>query len=152
MRTYDFSPLLRSTVGFDRIENLFRGLERASVENSYPPYNIVRKDSDNYRITMAVAGFDEDQIEIVANQNSLKVTGKSNEEKEEVQYLHRGLASRSFVQSFELAETIKVVGAAMENGLLHIDLVREIPEELKPRTIEITRNKGKGKLIENKAA
>lgn len=148
MRTYDFSPLLRSTVGFDRIEQLFRGLERASAENSYPPYNIIRKDADNYRITMAVAGFEEDQIEIVATQNSLKVTGKSTEEKEEHQYLHRGLAARSFVQSFELAETIKVVGAAMENGLLHIDLVREIPEELKPRSIEIN----KGKLIENKAA
>ncbi|MEX0583941.1 MAG: Hsp20 family protein, partial [Sneathiella sp.] len=141
-------PLLRSTVGFDRIEQLFRGLERASAENSYPPYNIIRKDADNYRITMAVAGFEEDQIEIVATQNSLKVTGKSTEEKEEHQYLHRGLAARSFVQSFELAETIKVVGAAMENGLLHIDLVREIPEELKPRSIEIN----KGKLIENKAA
>ena len=151
MRTYDFSPLMRSTVGFDRIEQLFRGLERASAENSYPPYNIIRKDADNYRITMAVAGFEENQIKIVATQNSLKVTGKSSEEKDETegqQYLHRGLASRSFVQNFELAETIKVVGAAMENGLLHIDLVREIPEELKPRTIEIN----KDKLIENKAA
>ncbi|MFC4272920.1 Hsp20 family protein [Sneathiella chungangensis] len=152
MRAYDFSPLLRTTVGFDRIEQLFRTLERASSENSYPPYNIVRKDADNYRITMAVAGFDEDQIEIVATQNSLKVSGKSEEEKDEVQYLHRGLASRSFAQNFELAETIKVVGATMENGLLHIDLVREIPEELKPRTIEISKPKGKGKLIENKAA
>ena len=152
MRAYDFSPLLRTTVGFDRIEQLFRTLERASSENSYPPYNIVRKDADNYRITMAVAGFDEDQIEIVATQNSLKVSGKSDEEKDEVQYLHRGLASRSFAQNFELAETIKVVGATMENGLLHIDLVREIPEELKPRTIEISKPKGKGKLIENKAA
>ncbi|TNE41081.1 MAG: Hsp20 family protein [Alphaproteobacteria bacterium] len=147
MRTYDFSPLMRSTVGFDRIEQLFRGLERASTENSYPPYNIVRKDADNYRITMAVAGFDEDQIEIVSNQNSLKVTGKSTEEKDKVEYLHRGLAARSFTQTFELAETIKVTGASMENGLLHIDLVREIPEELKPRTIEI--NKSKDKLIEN---
>lgn len=152
MRAYDFSPLLRTTVGFDRIEQLFRTLERASSENSYPPYNIVRKDADNYRITMAVAGFDEDQIEIVATQNSLKVSGKSEEEKDEVQYLHRGLASRSFAQNFELAETIKVVGATMENGLLHIDLVREIPEELKPRTIEISKPKGKDKLIENKAA
>jgi molecular chaperone IbpA len=150
MRAYDFSPLFRSTVGFDRIEHLFSGLERASAENSYPPYNIVRKDADNYRITMAVAGFTDDQIDIVATQNSLKVTGKSPEEKEDMHYLHRGLAARSFVQNFELAETIKVVGATMENGLLHIDLVREIPEELKPRTIEIA--KGKGKLIENKAA
>jgi len=148
MRTYDFSPLMRSTVGFDRIEQLFHGLERASTENNFPPYNIVRKDADNYRITMAVAGFTEDQVEIVANQNTLKISGKSVEEKEGAEYLHRGLAARSFVQNFELAETIKVVGAAMENGLLHIDLVREIPEELKPRTIEIK----KGKFIESKAA
>lgn len=148
MRTYDFSPLMRSTVGFDRIEQLFRGLERATADNSFPPYNIVKTDADHYRITMAVAGFTEDQLELVANQNSLKISGKSLDDKEEVEYLHRGLAARSFVQNFELAETIKVVGASMENGLLHIDLVREIPEELKPRTIEIN----KGKLIEDKAA
>tara|TARA_R100000005_G_scaffold95164_1_gene75656 strand:- start:2656 stop:3108 length:453 start_codon:yes stop_codon:yes gene_type:complete len=150
MRTYDFSPLLRSTVGFDRIEHLFRGLERASTEGGFPPYNIIKKDADNYRITMAVAGFTEDQIEIVATRNSLKVSGKSAEQKDEVEYLHRGLAARSFVQNFELAETIKVLSANLENGLLHIDLVREIPEELKPRTIEIAT--GKEKLIENKAA
>ena len=148
MRTYDFSPLMRSTVGFDRIEQLFRGMERASTESGFPPYNIVKSDADHYRITMAVAGFTEDQIDIVANQNTLKISGKSADEKDEVEYLHRGLAARSFVQNFELAETIKVVGASMENGLLHIDLVREIPEELKPRTIEIT----KGKLIESQAA
>jgi len=148
MRTYDFSPLLRSSVGFDRIEHLFRGLDRASTDTSFPPYNIVKKDADNYRITMAVAGFAEDEIDITANQNSLKITGKSAKEKADAEYLHRGLAARSFNQNFELAETIKVVGAEMENGLLHIDLVREIPEALKPRTIEIASSK----LIENKAA
>lgn len=148
MRSYDFSPLMRSTVGFDRIEQLFNGLERASSDNGFPPYNIVKTDADHFRITMAVAGFTEDQLEVVANQNTLKISGKSAEDKEEAEYLHRGLAARSFVQKFELAETIKVVGATMENGLLHIDLVREIPEELKPRTIEIN----KGKLLENKAA
>ncbi len=147
MRSYDFSPLLRSSVGFDRIEHLFRGLERASTEGGFPPYNIVKQDADNYRITMAVAGFKEDEIEITANQSSLKVTGKTKQEKDDVEYLHRGIAGRSFNQNFELAETIKVVGAELENGLLHIDLVREIPEALKPRTIEI----GKGKLIEDKA-
>lgn len=150
MRTYDFSPLLRSTVGFDRIEQLFRSLERASGDGGFPPYNIVKQDADNYRITMAVAGFTEDQIEVVATRNSLKISGKSADQKEDVEYLHRGLAARSFVQNFELAETIKVVGASMENGLLHIDLVREIPEELKPRTIEIST--AKDRLIENKAA
>ena len=148
MRTYDFSPLMRSTVGFDRIEQLFRGLERASADNNFPPYNIVKTDADHFRITMAVAGFTEDQLDVVANQNTLKISGKSADETETVDYLHRGLAARSFVQNFELAETIKVVGATMENGLLHIDLVREIPEELKPRAIEIN----KGKLIESKAA
>ncbi|WP_373085759.1 Hsp20 family protein [Sneathiella sp.] len=148
MRTFDYSPLLRSTVGFDRIEQLFRGLERASSENGFPPYNIVKTDADNFRITMAVAGFTEDEIDITASQNSLKISGKSAKEKDDGEYLHRGLAARSFSQNFELAETIKVVSATMENGLLHIDLVREIPEALKPRTIEI----GKGKLIEDKAA
>jgi len=148
MRTYDFSPLLRSSVGYDRIEHLFRGLERASTDNSFPPYNIVKKDTDNYRITMAVAGFKEEEIEITANQNSLKIAGKSATEKDDAEYLHRGIAGRSFNQNFELAETIKVTGAEMENGLLHIDLVREIPEALKPRSIEI----GKGKLIETQAA
>ena len=148
MRSYDFSPLMRSTVGFDRIEQLFNGLERASADNGFPPYNIVKTDADHFRITMAVAGFTEDQLEVVANQNTLKISGKSVEDKEEAEYLHRGLAARSFVQKFELAETVKVVGAAMDHGLLHIDLVREIPEELKPRTIEIN----KGKLLESKAA
>ena len=152
MRTYDFSPLMRSTVGFDRIEQLFRGLERASADNNFPPYNIVKTDADHFRITMAVAGFTEDQLDVVANQNTLKISGKSADEPENVDYLHRGLAARSFVQNFELAETIKVVGATMENGLLHIDLVREIPEELKPRAIEINKGKNKGKFIENKAA
>ncbi|MZR32176.1 Hsp20 family protein [Sneathiella litorea] len=152
MRTYDFSPLMRSTVGFDRIEQLFRGLERASADNNFPPYNIVKTDADHFRITMAVAGFTEDQLDVVTNQNTLKISGKSADEPENVDYLHRGLAARSFVQNFELAETIKVVGATMENGLLHIDLVREIPEELKPRAIEINKGKNKDKLIENKAA
>jgi molecular chaperone IbpA len=154
MRTYDFSPLLRSSVGFDRIEQMFRGLERATVENNFPPYNIVKKDADNYRITMAVAGYTEADIEITANQNSLKISGKINGEKEESEYLHRGIAGRAFNQNFELAETIKVVGAEMENGLLHIDLVREIPEALKPRSIQIGNGKGKSKdkLLESKAA
>jgi molecular chaperone IbpA len=145
MRSYDFSPLLRSSVGFDRIEHLFRGLERASNDGGFPPYNIAKQDADNYRITMAVAGFTEDEIEITANQNSLKISGKSKQEKDDTEYLHRGIAGRSFNQNFELAETIKVVGAELENGLLHIDLVREIPEALKPRTIAI----GQSKVIEN---
>src|SRR5690606_926548 len=138
------------TVGFDRIEQIFRSLERASSDNGFPPYNIVKKDADHYRITMAVAGFTEDQIEVVVTRNTLKISGKSAEQKEDVEYLHRGLAARSFVQNFELAETIKVVGASMENGLLHVDLVREIPEEHKPRVIEI--NSGKKAMIEDKAA
>jgi molecular chaperone IbpA len=147
MRTFDFAPLMRSSVGFDRIEQLFDGLERASTDK-FPPYNIVKVDQDSYRITMAVAGFSEDDIELTATQNTLKVTGKTDgEDQNPVQYLHRGIAGRAFTQTFELADTIKVVGASMDRGLLHIDLVREIPESLRPRTIAI----GKPGLIEDRA-
>ncbi|GLQ06303.1 Hsp20 family protein [Sneathiella chinensis] len=150
MRSYDFSPLMRSSIGFDRIEEMFRGLERATNTDKFPPYNIIKKDADNYRITMAVAGFSQDDIEITATQNELKITGQSQQDSDgqPQEYLHKGIAGRSFTQKFELADTIEVVGASMENGLLHIDLLREIPEAHKPRTIKI----GSQALLENKAA
>lgn len=148
MRHLDFTPLMRSTIGFDRIGQLFEGLEQASTADKFPPYNIVKRDQDNYQITMAVAGFSEDDIEITATQNSLKVTGKSAQEEDKSEYLHKGIAGRAFTQNFELADTIKVTGASMNNGLLHIELQREVPEALKPRTIEIK----KQKLLQDKAA
>ncbi|MFT6556831.1 MULTISPECIES: Hsp20 family protein [Sneathiella] len=149
MRHFDFTPLMRSTIGYDRIGQLFEGLEQASTADKFPPYNIVKKDPDHYRITMAVAGFSEDEIEITATQNSLKITGKSVVEEEDgVEYLHKGIAGRAFTQTFELADTVKVAGASMNNGLLHIELHREIPEALKPRSIKIE----KQKMLEGKKA
>ncbi|MBL4906551.1 MAG: Hsp20 family protein [Sneathiella sp.] len=148
MRSFDFSPLMRSSIGYDRIEQLFQGLERTPSSDKFPPYNIIKKDLDNYQITMAVSGFSEGDIEITATQNSLQITGKSSQDDKDVEYLHRGIAGRAFNQNFELADTIKVVGASLDNGLLAIDLKREIPDALRPRTIEI----GKSSLLEGKAA
>ena len=139
MHNFDFSPLMRSTIGYDRVEQLFDGLERATSGDKYPPYNIVKNDQDSYSIVMAVAGFSEGDIRITATQNSLEISGETEEAQDEVEYLHRGIAGRAFNQSFELADTIKVVGAEMENGLLKIALQREIPEEMKPRNISITK-------------
>lgn len=135
MRTYDFSPLYRSTVGFDRIFDLLDQANRA--EPHWPPYNIEKIGDDRYRISMAVAGFSPDEIEIVQQQNTLLVAGQKRAEQDNAQVLHRGLASRSFKQSFNLADHVKVTGAQLENGLLVLDLVREVPEALKPRRIEI---------------
>lgn len=148
MRSFDFSPLMRSSIGYDRIEQLFDGIDRAATSDKFPPYNIIKKDQDNYQITMAVSGFSEGDIDITATQNSLKITGKSSQDDKDVEYLHRGIAGRAFTQTFELADTIKVVGAGLANGLLSIELRREIPEALKPRTIEI----GKAGLLETDAA
>ncbi len=148
MRSFDFSPLMRSSVGYDRIEQLFQGLDQTSSTDKFPPYNIVKKDQDNYQITMAVSGFSDDDIEITATQNALKISGKSTQDDKEIEYLHRGIAGRAFTQNFELAETIKVVGASLDKGLLVIDLKREIPEALKPRSIKISNTE----LLESSAA
>jgi molecular chaperone IbpA len=142
MRTIDFSPMFRNSVGFDRMAQLADAALRsptASNAPAYPPYNIEKVSEDDYRITMAVAGFAEKDIDVTVNQNSLIVTGKveKTEESEGRQFLHRGIAERAFERRFELADFIKVTGADLENGLLHISLVREIPEEAKPRKIEV---------------
>jgi len=140
MRAYDFSPLFRSTVGFDRMSRLLDAAMQQPGDNgqSYPPYNIVAFDENTYGITMAVAGFTEQDIEITQTENSLVVKGKSlREEPENARYLHRGIAARSFEHRFQLADHIKVTGAKLVNGLLDIELVREIPETMRPRTIEI---------------
>lgn len=139
MQTYDLSPLFRHSVGFDRMNRLLQAA--SSVQDKvYPPYNILRTGDDAYRITIAVAGFDEADLEIVLHQNVLTVKGAGRPlEDESVTYLHRGIAERAFERRFTLADHIQVVGARSDKGLLHIDLRKEVPEELKPRTIQIQR-------------
>jgi molecular chaperone IbpA len=138
MRTVDFSPLYRSTVGFDRLFNLLDTMG-APDSQAYPPYNIERTGETTYRISMAVAGFDDSELTIEAKRNHLTVTGKKAEvEGDEANaYLYRGIAARGFERRFHTADHVEVTGANLKNGLLHIDLKREIPEELKPRRIEI---------------
>ncbi|WP_420403377.1 Hsp20 family protein [Nisaea sp.] len=154
MRTIDFSPMFRNSVGFDRMAQLADAALRspaASNAPAYPPYNIEKVSEDDYRITMAVAGFAEKDIDVTVTQNSLIVTGKveKSEESDGRQFLHRGIAERAFERRFELADFIKVTGADLENGLLHVSLVREIPEEAKPRKIEV---RSGVPAIENKKA
>lgn len=140
MRHVDFSPLYRSTVGFDRLFNMIDLLGQPEGGQSYPPYNIEKTGEDAYRISMAVAGFADDEISIEAHRNVLTIKGERGQETESdgAELLYRGIASRSFERRFQLADHVDVVGAALKNGLLHIDLKRNIPEELKPRRIAIT--------------
>jgi molecular chaperone IbpA len=135
---YDFSPLYRSTVGFDRLLDTFGRQLDADAAPSWPPYDIERVSEDSYRISLAVAGFAPEEIELVQKENELTVAGRKNARDEATQYLHRGIANRAFRQTFNLAEHVKVVEASQENGLLIISLKREVPEALKPRRIEIT--------------
>jgi molecular chaperone IbpA len=150
MRSYDFSPLFRSSVGFDRLAQLMDSA-RDDVP-SYPPYNIERTGEDQYRITMAVAGFAENDIEITAQENALSVVGKQPKDEAPKSLLYRGIAGRPFQRRFELAEYIRVTGASLENGLLHIELVREVPEAVKPRNIKIGTKAEQPKAVEQKAA
>ncbi len=143
MRTYDFSPLYRSTIGFDRLFDMLDQTARGESPPNWPPYNIERTSEDDYRITMALAGFAPDEIELVQTENTLFVAGHKNTDQEQgAEVLHRGIATRSFRQSFNLAEHLKVVGAQFENGLLIVELKREVPEALKPRRIEIATGQG----------
>lgn len=138
MRSLDFAPLYRSAIGFDRMANLLDNLSRSEQNQpSYPPYNIELTGEDQYRITMAVAGFDRSELNIEVNQNNLTVSANKAPEQEERQYLHQGIAARNFERRFQLADHVEVRSATFENGLLHIDLKREIPEAMKPRTIQI---------------
>ena len=130
MRTYDFSPLYRSTVGFDRLFDMLDQASRGEALNNWPPYNIEKVGDDQYRITMAVAGFSPDEIELVQHENRLLVSGQKHAEAEGVEVLHRGIATRAFKQTFNLADHVKVTGANLENGLLTIELMREVPEAL----------------------
>lgn len=147
MDAFDLSPLFRSTIGFDRLARL----TEAPRADAYPPYNIETTGENAYRLTMAVAGFAPSDLEITVKDNALLVSGKSKTEEDAKKYLHRGIARRAFDRHFQLAEHIKVAGASLDNGLLHVDLVREIPETLKPRKIEISSGNG-SRVIDQKAA
>ena len=133
MRTFDLTPLYRSAIGFDRLANL---LEQRG-EPSYPPYNIELVSEDNYRIVMAVAGFTRDEVEIVTERDTLHVTGRKQKDETQRTFLHRGIAARDFEQRFQLANHVKVTAASFDNGMLTIELVREVPEAFKPRKIAI---------------
>jgi molecular chaperone IbpA len=136
MQTFDLTPLFRHSVGFDRMQRLLNASARMETSaNTYPPYNIVQSGEDTYRITVAVAGFSEQDLDITAKENTLIISGKNSENADEKPFLHRGIAGRAFERRFDLADHIKVVGASLVNGLLNIELEREIPEEMKPRKI-----------------
>jgi molecular chaperone IbpA len=152
MRTFDLTPLYRSTVGFDRLTDMLDSLSQVDSGVTYPPYNIERTDENHYRISLAVAGFAEKDLAVEVKEGVLSVQGKRDGEKEGAQtrYLHQGIAGRSFDRRFQLAENVEVRGAQLENGLLHIDLERIVPEEKKPRRVTIGA-KPEGKVIDAKA-
>lgn len=140
MRRLDLTPLYRATVGFDQIADLMdRALANDVSRDSYPPYNIEKTADDGWRISIAVAGFGEDELAIEVRDRALIVTARKAEDTEERTYLHRGIATRAFERRFTLADHVQVTGASHANGMLHIDLVREVPEALKPRQIAITK-------------
>jgi molecular chaperone IbpA len=139
MRTFDLSPLFRSTVGFDRMTRLMESaLNTDDAAVSYPPYNIEKTGDDDYRIIMAVAGFAPEDIDVTQKEQVLLVAGRQSKDGDQRQYLHRGIAGRAFERRFQLADHIKVTGASLVNGLLHVELKREVPEAAKPRSIRIT--------------
>ena len=153
MRAFDLTPLHRATVGFDQIADLMdRALASDVGQNSYPPYNIEKTDDDAWRISIAVAGFSEDDLAIELKDRALHVTGRKAADEAERKYLHRGIATRAFERRFHLADHVRVTGASHENGMLNIDLHREIPEALKPRRIEIaSAGKKDANLVEAKS-
>src|SRR5579864_2242432 len=152
MDGFDFAPLFRSTIGFDRLTQLIDAATHVdSGTLSYPPYNIEATGENAYRLTMAVAGFAAEDLDITAKEGALIVTGKARKDEDAARYLHRGIARRAFERRFQLADHIRVAGASLDNGLLHVDLVREVPEALKPRKITIG-TAADGKVLEQKAA
>jgi len=151
MRTYDLSPLYRATVGFDRMADLLdRVMTQDSAPSTYPPYNIEKTAEDAYRISIAVAGFTDAELSVEQRETELVVTARKERDEADRTYLHRGIATRAFEKRFQLADHVRVTGASHENGMLHVDLVREVPEALKPRQIEISR--GDTKAIEAETA
>jgi molecular chaperone IbpA len=150
MRTFDLAPLYRSTVGFDRVFSMLDGFESAP---GYPPYNIERTGDNDYRVTVAVAGFGEKDLAVEAKENMLTIKGTKQVKEEQIgEVLYQGIAARAFERVFQLADHVQVKNASLENGLLHVDLVREIPEAKKPRQIPIGNGKAKAQVIDTKAA
>ena len=142
MRTFDLAPLYRATVGFDQLADLMdRVLTTEGTQPSYPPYNIEKLDDDAYRISIAVAGFSDNDLSVEVRENALIVSARKGDDKDERTYLHRGIATRAFERRFHLADHVHVTGAAHVDGMLNIDLKREVPEALKPRRIEISSTK-----------
>lgn len=140
MRNFDFAPLYRATVGFDRIADLLDRVSTTDVtQPSYPPYNIEKTDENAYRISVAVAGFSPDELSVDLKEASLIIAARKSDDANPGQYLHRGIATRAFERRFALADHMRVTGASHENGMLHIELIREMPEALKPRRIQIAR-------------
>jgi molecular chaperone IbpA len=156
MRHFDLTPLYRSTIGFDRLGSLLDTLTSLDGEApSYPPYNIERVGENDYRISMAVAGFGAGDLDIEVKETTLSIRGEKKTEQEDTTFLHRGIASRNFERRFQLADHVVVKGAVLEHGLLHVDLVRELPEAMKPRSIPIATKAdkaGQPKVIDSKAA
>jgi len=153
MRTYDFAPLYRATVGFDQIADLMdRVLTTEGSQPTYPPYNIEKLEDDAYRISIAVAGFSDADLSVEVRENALIVSARKTEDEGEKTYLHRGIATRAFERRFHLADHVQVTGAAHVDGMLNIDLKREVPEALKPRQIAIASTKAIGKdVVDSKA-
>lgn len=154
MRQFDLAPLYRSTVGFDRLFSALDQFASAETAPSYPPYNIERTGENAYRITVAVAGFTEEDLSIEVRENALTLRGERKAEAEKrAEFLHQGIAARAFERRFQLADHVQVTGAVLENGLLHVDLVREVPEAKKPRRIEIaTTRRSSAPVIEGQVA
>ncbi|MFC4349268.1 Hsp20 family protein [Kordiimonas lipolytica] len=152
MRSFDLSPLMRSTVGFDHLSRLLDSTLNTEGASAYPPYNIEKLSEDDYRITMAVAGFSPEELNVTVQEGTLYISGKGQEDEEERRFLHKGIAKRAFERRFELAETIRVGDAKFENGLLEIELKRVIPDHKKPRQVEIRSTEAKMKTIEADAA
>ena len=153
MRTFDLAPLYRSTVGFDRLFSMLDNAAGFDAAPGYPPYNIERTGEDAYRISVAVAGFGENELSIEAKENTLTIRGEKQEKAEKQgEVLHQGIAARAFERQFQLADHVLVTGAKLENGLLHVELVREIPEAKKPRQIPIGNGKATAQVFDAKAA
>ncbi len=150
MRSFDLAPLYRATVGYDQIADLMdRVLTKDVSQPSYPPYNIEKTSEDAWRISLAVAGFSDEDLTIEVRENALLISGRKSDEEERT-YLHRGIATRAFERRFHLADHVRVSGAVHENGMLHIDLVKEVPEALKPRRIEISKSSRNSDILEGK--
>ena len=153
MRAFDLSPLYRTSIGFDHLASMLDEMSGFEGDtNNYPPFNIELIDENKYRLSMAVAGFAKDEINIEVRENVLSVKGQKATDDKETQYLHRGIATRNFERRFQLADHVVVREAEISNGLLHVELARELPEAMKPRTIAISSGKDETKLIEGEAA